>query len=162
MDKEVHPEFFKAGSVFNNFPPESRKGVYTIADPENVNLKDTAERIFTSKVLVLNILRCDLPSLLAGEECASEEEVTAFFSSGAFLMSPLLNFINFDEVDPSVSTPIQSVNTINIFKQLDPKKALLERMNLIETRVSLTDDVIQLFTEPKTFSYLNFQQESFL
>ena len=33
---------------------------------------------------------------------------------------------------------------------------------MIESRVSLTDDVIQLFTEPKTFSYLNFHQESFL
>ena len=55
-------------------------GHYIIADPEKVNLKDTAERFETSKVLVLNILRCDLASLQGEEECASEEEVTAFFS----------------------------------------------------------------------------------
>ena len=33
---------------------------------------------------------------------------------------------------------------------------------MIESRVSLTDDVMQLFAEPTTFSYLNFKQESFL
>ena len=162
MDLEKHPEFFKPGSIFNNYPQEKRQGVYTIADPENVNLKDNAERFMTNKVLVLNILSCDSASLQPGEVCASEEEIEAFFSTHIFSMSPMLNFIDFDEVDPSVSIPIQSINMVKIFKELDPKKALLERLNLIEARVSLTDDVIQLFTEPKTFSYLNFQQESFL
>ena len=106
----MHPEFYKPGSVFNNFPPERQQGVYTIADPENVNLKDNAERFMTNKVLVLNILSCDSASLQPGEECASPKQIEAFFSTHFFLMLSSVNYIDFDEVDSSVSIPIQSVN----------------------------------------------------
>ena len=50
-DRERHPEFFAKGSILSSFDPAKPIPVYTLANPELVNLKDNFERPQFNKMI---------------------------------------------------------------------------------------------------------------
>jgi len=161
LDREKNAEFFSDGSILSGFDAESLR-LYTLANPEEVYLKDAIERFKTNKVLELKIMRCkpDTP-LPEGQTCAGEEEVQGFFDAHVFMMIPLLNYIDYETiVTDSEGLPIQSVTKTELFEKINLQTQELRRINYIEHRVTLMDELFQLISSPKTFSYLNIIQES--
>ena len=67
--------------------------------------------------------------------------------------------MDFENVKPAGENPVEyNIESIGSF-QLDPLTPMRNetsiRYSLVESRVTLEDNLIQLFTEPKTFSLLN-------
>ena len=57
LDQEKHSEFFSKGSIFSNFDPTDLP-VYTVSNPEEINMKDVLERWETNKMIHLKIVKC--------------------------------------------------------------------------------------------------------
>ena len=71
----------------------------------------------------------------------------------------MLKFIDFEKVDHDRDRPIDSVIKIEFYEKLDLSKHLLRRTRFIEHRATLMDELFQLVSSPKEFSYLNTFQE---
>ena len=72
----------------------------------------------------------------------------------------MINFIDFDTVDRHTNSSIEAIVKLAFYSELDLSKQPLRRFNFVEHRVTLMDELFQLIATPKTFSYLNFIQES--
>ena len=57
LDQEKHSEFFSKGSLFSFVDPTNLP-VYTMSNPEEVNMKDVLERLGTNKIIHLKIVKC--------------------------------------------------------------------------------------------------------
>ena len=62
-------------------------------------------------------------------------------------------------MDHDRDRPIDSVIKIEFYEKLDLSKHLLRRTRFIEHRATLMDELFQLVSSPKEFSYLNTFQE---
>ena len=82
-----------------------------------------------------------------------------FFMMNRFVVIASRTFVDFENVKPADENPVEyNMESIGAF-QLDPLAPMRNetsiRYSLVESRVTLEDSLIQLFTEPKSFSLLN-------
>ena len=68
-----------------------------IKDPENINLVDNSSS-FNSEFLNVQIHRCN--NATSTVTCASYAEIDTYIQDRRFGFGTLLNFIDYDEVDP--------------------------------------------------------------
>ena len=160
VDRERHSEFFTEGSILSGLDDSDSRKVYTLANPELVNLKDTIERYQTNKMIQLKILRCEQDTLPEGQKCAEMDEFESFFKAKDFFIIALVNYIDFDKVGHDGESPIETTTKTTFFEKLDLSVQPLIRNNFLEHRVTMIDSLFQLIATPETFSYLNMVQES--
>ena len=57
LDQEKHSEFFGKGSIYSNFVGQPDFPVYTVSNPEEINMKYILDRE-TNKMIHLKIVKC--------------------------------------------------------------------------------------------------------
>ena len=103
------------------------------------------------------------------EKCAGKEQIYEYFETKQFILFEIKNFIDYRKVGGET---IQKFSKIQIVKNLGdlPEDeetgyhkhffymiAIISlKANLIETQVSLQDNLWQFFVQPHDFSFLNF------
>ena len=95
------------------------------------------------------------------ENCASEQEVEAFFAFSQLFVMTLDNFIDLENVNTDGNHISQAMKPIHM-KKIDIKEPLLIFQDLEEHRVVLDDDRLELMevSNPVKIAYVNAGEQS--
>jgi hypothetical protein len=130
----------------------------TIKDPEKHFLKDIKDSL-SSVILEINVARCH--SATSNVECKSDEEALAYLEKFNIHLSTLINFIDYENVDPGVGPIKRTASTVELFG-FDPQAKDVRFHSFIESQIELEDSLFQILTEPAEFSLLNLDKNSFI
>ena len=110
INREANPDYFYESSYFEEIADEKGfTNFLTVKNPELVNIKDSIDSA-ANEILTIFFRRCvnETRSVL----CASDVEFEEYIGNHSVMLSSLINFIEYEEVEPGVGPVKRILRTI--------------------------------------------------
>ena len=159
INRNDNPDYFYKNSPHDDTADDDGfTPLYTVKNPELVNLRDNYDSSAMESLRV-KFKRC-INETDSTTICASDSEIDAEIGRHNVLLTSLINFVEYEDVEPGIG-PIKRISGSVFYGPLQTDSDVYTKRiySFKEHQIALQDSPFQIMIEPVEFSMLNLETD---